>query len=350
MAYKKTRLDHKLETIRSGNYKPSDFIIADAKDGDMGSGLAATGFARSSEGGQGRARSRPEFLDQIQAIIKQDVVDIMLVSASNLELLHERGAFDESLVKPAIRANDTTDCWGGVRHQDYTRHHSRHFRTANLSRVMFGSDDPAAGAGAALTDLGLYSVTFTNDLDHDYAALNAFAEFREDAARLNFKYFFEVFNPNVECGLDREALGEYINDSILRCLAGVTKADRPQFLKVVYNGPKALEELSSFDPTLVVGVLGGGAGTTRDTFELLSQAERYGARIALFGRKINLAEDPLALLTLMRAVAGHDIAPDEAVKAYHGELAKTGLKSNRSLEDDRQITEAALKPGLTRAA
>ena len=103
-----------------------------------------------------------------------------------------------------------------------------------------------------------------------------------------------MFNPNVETGIDPEVLPHYINDSILRCLAGVHQADRPQFLKIVYNGPKALEELTSFDPSLIVGVLGGGAGTTRDCFELLHQGEKYGARVALFGRKINLAEAPLA--------------------------------------------------------
>jgi hypothetical protein len=350
MAHIDTRLDQKLRNIRAGNYKPTDFILADAKDADMGSGITGTGFARSSEGGQGRARTRSEFIDQIQAIVEQDIVDIMLVSASNLELLHDRSVFRDSLVKPAIRANDTTDCWGGVRHQAYTKHPSRHFRTSNVSRVMYGTNQPAIGAPVALTDLGLYSVTFMNDLDHDYEALDAFAVFREEAAENNFKYFFEVFNPNVDCGLDREALGEYINDSILRCLAGVTKADRPQFLKVVYNGPKALEELASFDPSLVVGVLGGGVGTTRDTFELLHQAEKYGARVALFGRKINLAEDPLALLVLMRAVASGNVGPEEAVKAYHAELSKSGLKAKRHLDEDRQITEAVLKPGLKQAA
>ena len=85
---------------------------------------------------------------------------------------------------------------------------------------------------------------------------------------------------------------EFVNDAIVRCLAGLTEAERPKFLKIAYNGPKALEELASFDPGLVVGVLGGGAGTTRDCFELIHQAEKYGARVALFGRKINLAEFP----------------------------------------------------------
>ena len=80
--------------------------------------------------------------------------------------------------------------------------------------------------------------------------------------------------------------------------------------------------MARFDSELIVGVLGGGAGTTRDTFELVNQAERYGARLALFGRKINLAEAPLQLIVLMRRVADGELGPEEAVRAYHGELQK----------------------------
>lgn len=98
------------------------------------------------------------------------------------------------------------------------------------------------------------------------------------------------------------------------------KADRPQFLKIPYNGSAALDELAAFDPTLVVGVLDGSAGTTRDTFELIYQAGRHGGRLALFGRKINLAESPLALIKLMREVADGTIEPAQAVRAYHGAL------------------------------
>jgi hypothetical protein len=96
---------------------------------------------------------------------------------------------------------------------------------------------------------------------------------------------------------------------------------------------------------IVVGVLGGSAGTTRDTFELLHQAERRGARVALFGRKINLAEAPLAIVALMRQVADGAIAPAEAVRAYHAEIQKKGLKPARALKEDLTITEAVLKDG-----
>ena len=342
-----TRMDQKLKNIRDGRYKKSDFIIADAKDADMGSGIAGLGFVRSADGSSKRQRTRPEFLDEIVKIIEHDVVDIMLVSASNLDLLHQRGAFENSAVKPAIRANDTTDCWAGVRHASYHKRPSYPFRTVNIARAMYGTTAPSPGATVTGTDLGLYSVTFMNDFDIDIAAMERFTAFRAEAADNAFKYFFEVFNPNVETGMSREQIGEFVNDSIIRCLAGVNLEDRPQFLKIVYNGPKALEELAGFDPTLIVGVLGGGAGTTRDTFELLHQAERYGARVALFGRKINLAEEPRELLTLMRQVADGALAPEEAVKAYHGTLQTHGIKPIRSLEEDRTITETVLKPAAT---
>ena len=78
----------------------------------------------------------------------------------------------------------------------------------------------------------------------------------------------------------------------------------------------------------MVGVLGGGAGTTRDCFELIHQAEKYGARVALFGRKINLAESPLDIVRLMRAVADGDLTPLEAVKDYHEAFAKAGPEAD----------------------
>ncbi len=335
-------LDEKLARIRAGKYTRADFIIADAKDGDMGPSMTATGPKRARDGSFTRHHTRPEFLQNIRAIIDQAIVDIMLVSASNLEALHEAGAFRNSAVKPAIRANDTTDIWV-MRGAGYSKLPSRPFRSANLARVMHGGLEANPNATVTGTDLGLYSITFNNDLDRDYASLEAFSAFREDAARNGFKYFLEVFNPNVGTGIDPEQLPFYVNDCMMRCLAGVTKADRPQFLKIPFNGAKALDELASYDPSVIVGILGGGAGTTRDCFELLNQGEKYGARVALFGRKINLAEDPLAMVSFMREVAGGNIAPAEAVKAYHASLAKNGIKPLRDLASDNEITEKVLK-------
>ena len=338
-----TRMDEKLARIRTGHYTRGDFMIADAKDGDMGGGITMAGPRRKPDGTQSGYRTRREYLDSIKAVIAQDIVDIMLVSASNLEVLTEEGAFADSAVQPAIRANEATDIWGGLRHANYISHKSIPHRAAVLSRAMHGTATPMPGAPVTGTDLGLYSMTYNNDLAADLASLEAFKAFRAEAAATGFRYFLEVFNPNAPQGLQGKDIGEFVNDNIVRSLAGVMKADRPQFLKIAYNGPKALEELASFDPTIVVGVLGGGAGTTCDTFELVYQAERHGARVVLFGRKINLAEAPLRIIALMRQVADGAIAPAEAVRAYHGALQADGITPARILEDDLKITEMPLQ-------
>lgn len=327
------RLDTKLAKIRAGQYKKGDFIMADAKDGDMSSPIPGTGPVRGADGSVLRFRTRAEFLSQITDLVRQDLLDIMLVSASNLELLTEAGVFKNSAVKPAFRGNDTSDIWG-ARGSSYGKSGaSRPFRTVALAQV----------AGAKLTDLALYSATFVNDIEADLRSLEAFADFRHDAAKNGIKYFFEVFNPNIESKVPADLTGQFVNDCLARSLSGVLKSERPQFLKYPYNGAAALEELVAYDPTLVVGVLGGGAGTTRDTFELLYQAEKYGARVALFGRKINLAESQLDIVRFMRAVADGHMKPLEAVRAYHAILKDKKIPSVRSLDDDSAVTEAVLK-------
>lgn len=325
------RLDEKLARIRGGKYKTGDFIIADAKDGDMGPSITSCGPVRKKDGTSDGFRTRPEFLDQVQAIVEQDVVDIMLTSVSNLEALNERGVYKGSQVTPAIRANDTTDIWV-FRGATYSKQASLPFRSANI-----------AEAKRLGCDLGLYSITFNNNLDTDYMALEHYAAFREEAQANDFRYFLEVFNPNVECGIVPEDIGAFVNDAMMRCMAGLSKRERPEFLKIAYNGPRALDELVSYDPSVTVGVLGGGAGTTRDCLELISQVERYGARVALFGRKINLADDPQEMVRMMRAVADREMSSEEATKAYHGHLESSGIVPSRPLEDDIQITEAVLK-------
>jgi hypothetical protein len=329
-----TRAEQKLQRIRSGAYRRTDFLIADAKDSDIGPSMTWAGPVRDAEGRVVRNRTRTEWLDEMTAILEQDIVDIMLTSVSNLEQLKLRGAYDRTGVKPAIRANDATDIWR-VRGGTYADQPSRPFRTASLSRAM------TLGA-----DLGLYSITFNNDLDADHRSLTEFAAFRREAEAAGFGYFLEVFNPNVETGIAPELLPHYVNDCLLRCLAGLTVAERPRFLKIAYNGPKALEELASFDPSVIVGVLGGSAGTTRDCFELLHQAERYGARVALFGRKINLAESPLEMVRHMRAVLDGDLSPRQATRSYHDALAAAGIAPIRALDEDGLVTD----PVLTAAA
>jgi len=317
------RLDRKLGAITAGRYTPADFVLADAKDADMAFGLTSAGPA-----GSGRYRTRGEFLDDMRALIEQGELDIMLTSAANGErLARDRSLGDMTL---AVRGNDSTDIWNS-RGGRYPALPSRPFRTADLTAVR------------QFCDLVLYSITFNNELEYDLATLEAYNRFRQEAAALGIRHFLEVFNPNAPAGLAE--VGAFVNDSITRALAGVTSAQRPLFLKVAYNGPDALAELAGYDPSLVVGILGGSAGTTRDTFELLRQAERHGARVALFGRKIQRAESQLDLVGLMRPVLRGELSPADAVRAYHDALAKAEIAPHRELEADLEVTDAVLRAG-----
>ncbi len=119
-------------------------------------------------------------------------------------------------------------------------------------------------------------------------------------------------------------------------------AGRPIFLKIVYHGPRAMEELAQYDPNLVVGILGGSAGTTCDAFQLIHDARKYGARVALFGRKINNAEHQLAFIEMLRFITDGKLPPEEAVRAYHGVLQGKGIQPHRPLEEDLKLTDQAM--------
>lgn len=350
-------LEAKLAEIKA-NPRSRAFILADAKDADMAFGVRAPGprgylarrgarpaqfspevWSRDEFG----YRNLPEFLDVIREIVAHGSVDIMLMSAYvNEQLAIKEGLFAKSHVTPAARANDTTDVWA-VRHGCYTREPSQPFRSASIDQIQCGqvecdrTTDVFPGA-----NLGLYSVTFVNELDQDREALLWYKEFREEAERKSFRHFLEVFDPNVASGVAPEKLGEFLNDVILRTLAGVPEPGRPLFLKIVYHGPRAMEELAQYDPNLVVGILGGSAGTTYDAFRLIHDAQKYGARVALFGRKINNAEHQLAFIEMLRLITDGKIGPEEAVRAYHGVLQTKGIKPTRRLEDDLVLTDQAM--------
>jgi hypothetical protein len=262
---------------------------------------------------------------------KSDLIDIMLMSASVGEELIKKRVFNNSKVTPAIRMNDTSDIWL-MRKGNYRSTNPRPFQSARLNSV------------SKFANLGLFSMTFSKDVDFDLAMLNAYRDFRIEALNFKFNHFLEVFNPPINIGLKTEELGDYINDCIIKAIAGQTKDERPLFLKIAYNGPKAMEDLASYDPeNLTVGILGGIKGTTRDCFELINKASKYGARVALFGRKINLSEDPILLVKIMRAIIETNLKTDEAVKLYHNELKQKKLIPDRPLKKDLQITDPILK-------
>jgi len=330
-------LDVKLARIHADPQRCRDFILADAKDADMALSIGAPGRSPEAHGGELRYRTLAEFRDIIVQIVEQQLVDIMLLSASTSEALTiHRRLFDNSPVTPAARANDTTDIHI-IRGSKYPTSPSMPFRTATLDHIQCGHLDCRPEERPLGANLGLYSITFNNDTVLDREALEEYKQFRLEAERKGFRHFLEIFDPNRPEAVAPDMLPGFINDAIVRTLGGVTAAGRPLFLKMVYHGPRAMEELVHYDPHLVVGILGGSAGTTYDAFKLLSEAKKYGARVALFGRKINNAENQLAFIHFLRLIADEAISAEEAVRAYHGVLQQLGIKPQRSLEDDMKL-------------
>ncbi|APW62976.1 hypothetical protein [Paludisphaera borealis] len=334
-------LDRKLAAIHA-NPNCGEFILADAKDADMATGLGAPGQSPELHAGEVRFKTLEQYREQMRLITRQGLVDIMLMSASsNYALTFGERLFDGTAVTPAIRANDTTDIHL-ARGSSYAAEASRPFRTASIDHAQCGHLDCSPEERTRGANLGLYSVTFNNDLRRDVETLERFHAFREEAERKGFRYFLEVFDPNVATGLDPAIVPHYLNDMITRMLAGVAPAGRPDFLKIVYHGPKAMEELVRFDRNLIVGILGGSSGTTRDAFQLLADAQKYGAKVALFGRKINNAENQLAFVQFLRLIVDGQIGPVDAVKAYHAVLARLGVAPQRRLEDDLKVTTQSM--------
>src|SRR5437762_7462100 len=338
-------LDAKLARIHADPHGCKDFILADAKDADMALAIGAPGRSPEAHSGELRYRSLQEFRDIIVQIVEQKLVDIMLMAGSTSEALTiQRRLFDNSPVTPAARANDTTDIHI-VRGSKYPTSPSLPFRTATLDHLQCGHLDCKPEERTLGVDLGLYSITFNNDTVLDREALDEYKHFRHEAEQKGFRHFLEVFDPCYPGAVAPEQVPAFINDAIVRTLGGVTAKGRPAFLKVVYHGPKYMEELVRYDPHLVVGILGGSAGTTYDAFKLLAEAKKYGARVALFGRKINNAENQLAFIHFLRLIADGEVSAEEAVRAYHGVLQQLGVRPHRSLEDDLVLQTGVMSYG-----
>jgi hypothetical protein len=338
-------LDIKLARIHADPNGGKDFILADAKDADMALAIGAPGRSPEAHSGELRYRSLPEFRDIIEQIVEQKMIDIMLMSASTNELLTiQKRIFDDSPVTPAARVNDTTDIHI-VRGSRYAIQPSLPFRTTTLDHIQCGHVDCQPDQRVIGANLGLYSITFNNDAQLDREALEQYKQFRLEAEKKGFRHFLEVFDPSRPEAVEASKVPEYINDVIVRTLGGITSKGRPLFLKMVYHGPKAMEELVHYDPHLVVGILGGSAGTTYDAFKLLSEAKKCGARVALFGRKINNSENQLAFIHFLRLIADGEISAEDAVCAYHSVLQKLGIKPYRSLEEDLQLQTNVMSYG-----
>jgi hypothetical protein len=171
-------LDQKLAAIHADPSGARDFIIADAKDADMAFGIGAPGLSPEAHAGELRVRTLAEYREQIRQVIRQGLVDIMLMSSStSYALTIQERLFERSQVTPAARANDTSDIFV-VRANRYVTEPSRPFRSASLDHIQCGHLDCLPDERTLGANLGLYSITFNNRLDEDLAALEEYRKFR----------------------------------------------------------------------------------------------------------------------------------------------------------------------------
>ncbi len=67
--------------------------------------------------------------------------------------------------------------------------------------------------------------------------------------------------------------------------------------------------------------------------------------MALFGRKINNAENQFAFIRFLRLIADGEITAEEAVRAYHAVLQKLGVKPQRSFDEDMKLQTGVMSYG-----
>jgi len=226
-------LDVKLARLHADPQRCKDFILADAKDADMALAIGAPGKSPEAHSGELKFRSLAQFRELIQQIVEQKLVDIMLMSASTSEVLTiQQRLFDNSPVTPAARANDTTDIHI-LRGGRSPGQPSLPFRTATLDHLQCGHLDCKPEERRFGVDLGLYSITFSNDPVQDRENLEAYNAFRLEAERKGFRHFLELFDPNVPGQVAPEQIPAFINDVIVRTVGGITSKGRPLLLTMV---------------------------------------------------------------------------------------------------------------------
>lgn len=311
------RVFDKLATPQKLHESP---ILVFAGDALVAGGLR--GLGRVHEKGQWRARRQPEFLQLCRNITADGLIDGCLLTPADAELLAvDEGLFAQTPVTPMVRLNAETWIWS-PRHGNYNRQVSQPFQTVPLNSAPEAAYCELRGGGLEChVKIGLYSITLNNDTQADARTLSAYLDFARSAGEHpQFEYFLEVFLPNTNLpGLDREKRGQYVADSIVRTLSYLKKKERPRFIKTEFTSATTWRELCEFDPTLIIGALGGPRQNTRKTLELAHAVVSNGGRAALFGRTIFDDDNPRAIVRALRAVLDRKLSVEQAFVAYQKE-------------------------------
>jgi len=262
-------------------------------------------------------RTRPEFLELLRQITADGYIDGLLMTPADAEVLTvDERIFDHSPVTPIVRMNAETGIWN-PRHGLYRQQPSLPFQTVPLS-----GETLICTARECHLRLGLFSITLNNDVRADEQMLNAYLQFAWEVGDLpGFDHILEVFLPNLNLpGLDHEKRGQYVADSIVRTMSYLRAHQRPRFIKTEFTTPQVWQELCQFDPTLVIGALGGPHRGPRETLQLAQDVITYGGQVILFGRSIFGEENPRLIARALRAVLDREKTPDEALREYQANV------------------------------
>ena len=136
----------------------------------------------------------------------------------------------------------------------YAAEPSRPFRTATIEQIQSGnSTDPSGSELRRGADLGLYSITPNNDLEFDYATLR---RTRNSASRPSARASAtssRCSTPTPAATHARHDLGRFINDLIVRTLAGVPQRAGRCSSRSPTTGRRRWRSWSRYDPHLVAG-------------------------------------------------------------------------------------------------
>ena len=270
-------------------------------------------------------RTRPEYLDLLRATVAQGSIDGLLLTPADAETLGvEERLFAASPVTPLVRMNAETGIWN-PRHGRYRQQPSYPFPTLPVPDAKY-CEGLVCEARECHVQLGLYSITLNNDVEYDEATLSAYLRLaREIGNTPGFHHVLEVFLPNLNTpGLDQEKRGEYVADSIVRVMSYLRSHQRPLFIKTEFTTPGVWRALCDFDPTVIVGALGGPRLNSRATLQLAHDVVRNGGKVILFGRSVFMEEDPLRICQSLRAVLDGQMSPEEAHSEYQAGLRAGG--------------------------
>ncbi|MDP6124700.1 MAG: hypothetical protein QGH20_02980, partial [Candidatus Latescibacteria bacterium] len=261
-------------------------------------------------------RNRAEFLQLCRDTATDGYVDGVLMTIADAEVLALKERFFDNIdVTPLVRFNAETNIWN-----------PRHGRYRDSPSIPFTTVQPAQGGICSIDQsgmecardcsirLGLYSLTLNNDVEADWRSLRTYLDFAADVAKTpDLGHFLEVFLPNVnQPGMDNEAMGQYVADSITRTMAYLRADQRPAFIKTAYTTAEVWKEFCDFDPTLAIGALGGARINARKSLQLAHDVTEYGGVLILFGRNIYQEDNPRAMCKALRAVLDRTATVDQA--------------------------------------